>query len=331
MTTPSLKLLQIDLTDECPLFCAHCSNSSGPGRTTHFPIARLIPLIQEARDLGVQRIVFSGGEPLRYPHLEEAVTAANRASIAITMFTTGIVDSRSRLPVSRDYWASLVEAGLNRAAFSVYAAPSQRTHHNDVVRTRPVVGDAFGANEQAVKDARSTGLVVEAHFIPSGVSVGDLQEIYAWAVELRCSVFHLQIPTYQGRNKDRPVLELSSSDERRLKEGALALKPAENKTQFYISRFWLSRWEALPRSGCVANVEQLIIRTDGTISPCNACKYGSVTLGSENVLVEGATLAYVWRNSRTLQELRDEGKRPYLPPRCEGALATISGLAAIHS
>src|ERR1700687_5631168 len=321
MREPKLKLLQIDVTDECPLFCAHCSNSSGPRRNTHFPIGRLLEIFGEARDLGLERLVYSGGEPLRYPHLDEALSAAKSAGIPATIFTTGIRSTETRLSIPAEDWRTLADTGLAAAAFSVYAGPSGREHHNAVVRTRPTVGDAFGVNEQAIQDAGSVGIVTELHFIPSRASILDLPEIYAWALRLGCSALNLQVPTYQGRNKGEPFLELNAIDEDRLKGVATTLAALPGETRFYISRFWRSRWNILAEGDCVANLEQLVVRTDGTISPCNACKYGSVTIGSENLLAEGATLANLWRHSRTLQELRDAHGRAQLPRRCKGVLA----------
>ena len=326
---PKLKLLQIDLTDECPLFCAHCSNTSGPACNAHFPITRLLEIIREARDLGLERLAYSGGEPLCYPHLHEALSAARSANIPVTIFTTGIQSKKTRLPISAENWRTLRDQGLVAAAFSIYAGPSNREHHNAVVRTRPTTGDAFGANERAIKDARSVGIAAELHFIPSRTSIPDLPEIYAWAVDLGCSVLNLQIPTYQGRNKDEPFLELNASDEDRLKNSASALTLIPG-TDFYISRFWRSRWNMSPEADCIANLEQLVVRADGAVSPCNACKYGSVTIGSENLLAEDATLANLWGESRTLQELRDAHGTVQLPRRCEGVLAIAGRIKVLQ-
>src|SRR5216684_3607437 len=322
LTTPLLKLLQIDLTDECPLFCAHCSNSSGPARNTHFPVHKLLEILEEARNLGLEKLIYSGGEPLRYAHLDEALSAAKCAGIPATIFTTGIRSKETRLPISVEDCLNLSNTVLAAAAFSVYAGSSGREHHNAVVRTRPAVGDAFGVNEQAIRDAGSVGIVTELHFIPSRASILDLPEIHAWAVRLGCSVLNLQVPTYQGRNKGEPFLELNAIDEDCLKNEATILAALPGETRFYVSRFWRSRWNISAEGDyCVANLEQLVVRTDGTISPCNACKYGSVAIGSENLLAEGATLANLWRHSGTLQELRNAHGRAQLPRRCEGVLA----------
>ncbi len=330
MRTPPLRLLQIDLTDECPLFCSHCSNSSGPGRDTHFPIGRLLEIVSAARDLGLEMLVYSGGEPLRYPDLEEALLAAKVGGTPATIFTTGIADKKTRLPVSAERWRRLNFSGLGTARFSVYSGPSRREFHNSVVQTRPSAGDAFGANEQAIKDARSAGIAVEVHFVPSGISVVDLQEIYSWADHLGCSTLHLQIPTYQGRNQDRPLLELSYEDEACLKQAALVLRSIPGQIEFHISRFWMSRWKPSAASNLATNLEQLVIRTDGTISPSNACKYGRVLLEPENILDAGATLADIWRRSRSLQELRDAHGRLRLPDRYKRMLAAAPPVEVLH-
>ena len=321
MRTPPLKLLQIDLTDECPLFCGHCSNSSGPGRNTHFPIGRLLDIVSGAKELGLEMLVYSGGEPLRYPDLEEALSVAKLGRTPATIFTTGIADNKTRLPISAERWRQLNVLGLGTARFSVYSGPSHREFHNNVVRTRPATGDAFGVNEQAIKDARSEGIDVDLHFVPSGVSVVDLAEIYSWAERLGCSTLHLQIPTYQGRNQDNPLLEITYEDEACLRQTALALNSIPGQIRFHISRFWMSRWKPSTDSNSSANLEQLVIRTDGTISPSNACKYGRVMLEPENILTAGATLADIWRHSRTLQELRAAHGRLRLPDRYERLLA----------
>ena len=320
MPTPPLKLLQVDVTEECPLFCAHCSNDSGPTHIAHFPIRRLVGIIDEAKDLGLERVVFSGGEPLRYPHLSGALSAAKAAGVAATIFTTGIRDKTTRLPISVADWRELAEAGLVSAAFSIYASRSHRQYHNDIVRLRPRQGDAFGVNEQAIRNARLAEVSVDVHFIPSALTVDELPDIYSWASELRCSVLHLQIPTLQGRNKQETSIQLDSRAEARLQKAALDLLRRADTTKLYVSRFWSFRWNSPADSRCVANLEQLVIRTDGTISPCNACKYGSVTLESENTLAEGTSLETIWRNSRVLRQVRDT--RPQGSPQCcEGLLA----------
>jgi MoaA/NifB/PqqE/SkfB family radical SAM enzyme len=319
---PALKLLQIDLTDECPLFCVHCSNDSGPLRKTHFPIEALARILMQAKGLGAESVVYSGGEPLRYPHLEQAVSAATSLGLTSTIFTTGIDNDVSRLEVESSRWSSLKGVGLQGAAFSIYSGPKNREFHNRVVRCKPLRGDAFDVNERAIRAAGFAGLRKELHFIPSGTTVRDLQEIYRWAQDLECGTLHLQMPTYQGRNATGGFLSLSYDEELQLKDAALNLRVDATLTSFHISRFWRSRWDGT--SGCGAATEQLIIRADGTISPCNACKYTSRTSQEENVLASSEDLSVIWGKSPALLEVRRARIEGSIPVRCEGVLAIIS-------
>jgi MoaA/NifB/PqqE/SkfB family radical SAM enzyme len=322
VVTPPLKLLQIDLTNECLLFCGHCSNSSGPNSDLHFPIAMVRELIKEAKSLGLERIVYSGGEPLRYPYLNEALLEARKTGVTPIIFTTGINDPKTRLSISVREWSNLQKSGLTAARFSVYSAPSHREFHNSVVRTKPITGDAFGVNEKAIRDAQSVGLAVELHFIPSASTVEDLSDVYSWAAQLGCSTLHLQVPTYQGRNRSRPFLELTSAEETRLRELVAALKQDPAQTELYVSRFWAARWGISADCHCAANPEQLIVCVTGSISPCNACKYGSTKPEEENLLTGSSTLTNIWKHSQRLQEVREAYCGRQLPTGCEGVLAT---------
>lgn len=316
---PSLELLQIDLTDECPLSCGHCSNSSGPSKTTRFPSQELIELLAEAALMGVRTVVLSGGEPLCYPALETALESARALKLPVTIFTTGIRDTRARVPIELSEWRSLKKDGLVSAGFSIYAGPERREYHNQVVTLKPFRGDAFGVNQMAMERARAAGIDIQAHFIPSGPTVVDLHDIYDWALDLGCSVLHLQFPTRQGRNAMSQCLTLTRAEEQALQRAASSLSTVPTTT-FHVSRLWHQRWSGA-NSNCGANERQLIIRADGTISPCNACKYSPMAALQENILDPQTNLMTIWENSATLQQYRSAKAGNSVFSRCQGIFA----------
>jgi len=290
-----LRLLQIDLTDECPLFCIHCSNSSGPSRRLAFPFANLKNLIIQARTLGVSNLVFSGGEPLRYSRLHDALLCAQMNAVPTTLFTTGVADPLSRLPISVTDWSSLAIAGLRTAAFSVYSSPEQRDIHNAIVRFRPQTGDAFEINERAIASAHEAGVDVQVHYIPSTGSIGALNDIHAWAEKLGCSVLHIQMPTLQGRNEQTKAVHVETEDEALLAQKIRRL-PEGSATAVHVSWFWRYRWDWLSPIE-QENRNQLIVRADGTVSICNACKYLNGPLRRENILTSERSLIDIWNDS----------------------------------
>ena len=70
-----LKEVKIELTNRCFRNCKHCSssatNSSNNAKELDFEDVKKI--IYEAKDMNVETIVFTGGEPLMYERLPELI------------------------------------------------------------------------------------------------------------------------------------------------------------------------------------------------------------------------------------------------------------------
>ncbi len=290
---PKLDLLQLDLTDECPLYCAHCSNSSGPKFTSSLSYETAGRLLKDAAALGCRMIVLSGGEPLRYPNLAQSIALCRDLGMRTAIFTTGIRDKKTRLPITAAEWRDLVSLSLNRAVFSVYASPSNRAFHNRVVRLRPTgTSDAFEVNEEGILRAKGAGVDVELQFIPSEETCSELRAISAWAAKLRVDRLHLQFPTMQGRNRENASLVVSPDGESLLKREAIALWRT-SKPRLHISRLWRSRWGWANQMG---GPNQLIVRSDGRATICNACKYGRGADATNNIYEK--SLGQIWGNIR---------------------------------
>jgi MoaA/NifB/PqqE/SkfB family radical SAM enzyme len=288
-----LDLLQIDLTDECPLFCSHCSNSSGPKLKSALQPIEAQEAILDAAHLGCQDIVFSGGEPLRYTELSRLLALCKKLKLNATIFTTGISDIKTRFPLSSKKWRKLMALGLNTAVFSTYSSPTNRGFHDQVVRLRPAgTQDAFEVNELGVVRARGVGIAVELQFIPSNETCSDLPAIAVRAARLGVSRLHLQYPTNQGRNKDSASLVVSNKSETVLRADALALC-RESPVRLHISRMWCSRWGI---ASDTTQPKQVIVRSDGIAILCNACKYLVEPLSQKNIYRQ--SLRQIWGDEK---------------------------------
>jgi MoaA/NifB/PqqE/SkfB family radical SAM enzyme len=150
--------------------------------------------------------------------------------------------------------------------------------------------DAFEANEVGILRARGAGISVELQFVPSDETCSELPAIAKWAVELGVFKLHLQYATSQGRNAGTPSLKVSDNHEPILRALALTLS-REIPINFHISRLWCSKWgipsDALPRM-------QIVIRSDGVVVRCNACKYIVEPVFQKNVYRE--TLREIWKD-----------------------------------
>lgn len=163
--------LRVSLTDRCNLRCTYCMPAEGldwiptEDTLTFEEVVRLLRVAVE--QLGVQKLRFTGGEPLLRRDLEQIIEAASQLrgpdgtapDIALTTNGLGL---DKRLP-------GLMQAGLQRVNISLdtmdpaaYAKLTRRDRFNDVMRSieavdqaglRPLKVNAVvmrGVNEDAV-------------------------------------------------------------------------------------------------------------------------------------------------------------------------------------
>src|SRR5499433_2392449 len=112
---PPLAVLA-ELTHRCPLHCPYCSNPLELSRASdELDTASWSRVFEEAAELGVLQVHFSGGEPLVRRDLVELVAAATATGLYVNLITSGIQLDADRL-------ARLVEAGLEHVQLSVQDA-----------------------------------------------------------------------------------------------------------------------------------------------------------------------------------------------------------------
>ncbi|MGW2542637.1 GTP 3',8-cyclase MoaA [Kitasatospora sp. NPDC001574] len=168
--------LRVSLTDRCNLRCTYCMPEEGlqwlakPELLTDEEIVRLVTVA--VRDLGVQEVRFTGGEPLLRPGLVAVVAAcaelAPRPELSLT--TNGIGLARTA--------GALRAAGLDRVNVSLdtldpdtFHTLTRRRRHQDVL-------DGLAAAE----DAGLTPVKLNA-VLMRGVNDHEAPELLAWCLE----------------------------------------------------------------------------------------------------------------------------------------------------
>lgn len=89
---PNPMSLVAELTYRCPLRCPYCSNPlnwDGETYRQELSTADWLRVIQQARQLGVLQLGFTGGEPLLRDDLEQLVEAAAALGLYTTLVTAG--------------------------------------------------------------------------------------------------------------------------------------------------------------------------------------------------------------------------------------------------
>ena len=287
--------LKIELTQECPLACLHCSTNSSRKQTNSLPKEVVLRLLREGAGLGVKKVVFTGGEPLVAQSLGAAIGTAADLGIAATLYTSGIVDNVLN-PMSAELAATLVARGIKRFIFSVYSHLA--VVHESVTR--------YGTHKPtliAITNAVRTGVPVELHFVAMRRNFRDLHGVIELAKSVGVEKVSVLRFVPQGRGRNISSTDDLTGDELRELAAAIVVLRREYPTVMIRAG---SPYNILGigHTPCNAAKDVLIINHRGEIFPCDAFKnvrYNDSRFG--NVL--GSSLSDIWEHSLFLNQVRN--------------------------
>lgn len=285
--------LKIELTQECPLGCIHCSTRSSRFTKSALPLEVVVRLLGEAHRMGAKKVAITGGEPLVYAHLHEVLNAALSLPLATSLYTTGIknnnLDSIDEEDVSR-----LIAAGLGRAIFSIYAAHAEM---HESITGFPSFAPTIKAIECCVKG----GLPIEFHFVPLRRNFLQFRAVVDMAENLGVpKVSALRFVPHGRGAMIGSGEELTADDYREFRTIVEELR----KNQSVQVRLGAPmNMLGLGHTCCDAAQEVLLINHQGRVFPCDAFKgtdYPDPVYGS---VIENP-LASVWERSNYLEAAR---------------------------
>ena len=149
---PPMSLLA-ELTHRCPLQCPYCSNPLAlEPRATELATDEWISVLDQAAEMGVLQVHFSGGEPMSRPDLPALVRHAVGLGLYTNLITSGVLLNATTFPV-------LVEAGLDHVQLSFQDIDTANAEH---------VGGMKGAQARKLEAARlvvSEGMPLTLNFV----------------------------------------------------------------------------------------------------------------------------------------------------------------------
>ncbi len=290
----NLKELKIEVTYRCDLNCIHCSSDARPSNLLEMTRDDCLRILTDTAVMGTQDVAFSGGEPLLWPHIYDAVGAAAKHHLKITAYTSGNAEGFKQRA------SRLHDLGAARMIFSVFGATD--TTHERITRK----AGSFERTKAAMCDALSVGLATEIHFVPMAGNYRELNDVTKLARQLgasRVSVLRL-VP--QGRAsliKNRVLNRVQNLDLRRQVQ---ALRE-EHGDDFIRTGSPYNFLMLNDTPACCAAIDRLIIGPDLRLYPCDAFKRIGA---SELVKTEdwsclvGTRLPECWQKSPYLEAVR---------------------------
>lgn len=292
MSCRSIRELVLDLTNRCPMRCIHCSAGSGPHLGTLIPFTKVTEIVQEAVQMGLQTLSFSGGEPLIHPRLPQMIELAHSCGVRdIRIFTSGLGFRSSKLaPIEDDYAQSLANAGVAKIFFNLQGGCAKT--HERITGT----ADAFQAVLRGSNTCKEHGIYVGFHFVPMRPNWRELIGVFSIARDLDIDELGILRFVPQGRGmSNRYMLEMEAKEFHDFLYLASVLTKEYDRPRLRLGCPFNCISELLPtweKKRCLAASEMCHVLADGTVAPCSAFKHQS-EIKSGNVYLQ--PFEEIWR------------------------------------
>ena len=188
----SPRWLVAELTYRCPLQCAFCSNPLDFSRyKQELSTEDWLRVLQEARDIGVVQLGFSGGEPLVRQDLEVLVGEARQMGYYTNLITSTLGMNEERLE-------KLQKAGLDHIQVS-FQAPEEALNDKIAGTT------SFLHKKRMTKAIKAAGLPVVLNIVIHKDNIDKMRDILEMCIELNVDYVELASAQYYGyalKNRD---------------------------------------------------------------------------------------------------------------------------------
>ncbi len=299
---PPLALLA-ELTHRCPLHCPYCSNPLELERArAELDTVTWRRVMEEAAELGVLQIHFSGGEPAARKDLEKLVGHACELGLYTNLITSGILLNEPRID-------ALAAVGLDHVQLSFQDSESGNADRICGFR------DAHRNKLEVARLVRAAGMPLTVNAVVHRQNLAHLQDIVDMAVELdaeRLEVAHVQYHGWALRNRaaflpTRAQLEAATATVEAARErlkGVLVID--------YVVPDYYARWPKACMGGWGRRF--LNVSPAGKVLPCHAAE--SIP-GLRFDSVTDRALAHIWAESEAFQRFRGTDWMPEPCRSCE--------------
>lgn len=273
------KILQIEITNRCPLKCPQCYKNIENIKDIKFSL--LEHILRECAPLGLRNIMINGGEPLIYPHFFELLDLLSELQISSNCFISGFGVTDGIVQRLRNYNIS-VNISLNGSTEKI----------NSYSR------DGFHYAIQALRIFRDHGMHYGINWVARSDNVDDFENILILAEQYNAdSVLILgNKMTHKGKVEaplSREGLELLISKIKKyeLSNGSVTIEKQRCFTELCALYYNTGSSVYL---GCPAGVILCTMDLQGRFYPCSHLNY------PENY----PSVYEYWHNSKILHNLR---------------------------
>lgn len=280
--------LLAEVTYRCPLHCPYCSNPLQQSGAAELSTDEWRRVINEAADLGILHVGFSGGEPLARPDLPELIAAARGAGLYTNLITSGLGLDAARL-------VTLREAGLDSIQLSIQ---SDEAPLADRIAGAPV----HARKLEIARLIREAAIPLSLNVVLHRANIDRLPQILELAEALGAGRMELANAQYYGwafANRLALLPTRAQVETARTIAAAAQRRLAGRMELFYVLPDY---FESRPKP-CLQGWGRryLTVNPSGEVLPCPTAS-SIPGLRFENV--RGRSLASIWKESESFNRFR---------------------------
>ena len=252
-----LKEVKIELTNKCSRNCKHCSSSatSNNKNLKELDFNHVSKIIREAKLMGVETIVFTGGEPLMYDRLCELVKLTSSLGMKSTIYSFAFRNDQTL-----KQYRTLIENGLNKI---IYSLADTLSNEKDL--------STYEKGEFFDNVFEGSNAILGFHYAVSKDSIDRLNEVVNKTIQTfdnkkyfdKISLLRF-VPHGKGTND----MDLTREELLSIKDLYLS---NNNKSRIRLGSPW--NILGIENSPCIIADEIMIIGFDGIAYPCDSIKY----------------------------------------------------------
>lgn len=273
-----------EVTHRCNYKCVHCCSKAGECEEEELTKERTYEVLRELKDIGVEEIYYSGGEPFIREDMIDILEKTRKINILANVSTNGSFMTPELAQKLKSIDVNLIHISLDS-----HIAESYNTFRG---------GDYYDQTIRAIRNSKEAGLYVRVGAVIWKDNVDMIKDMINFFIRLNVDevVFNWLITV--GRFKDNTDLGVS------LSKFGETISKVRGYREFYKDTIKISMHRSEyykdDRTECSAGKNILFILPDGRISPCSW-----IAKLDSNLITEGSLMDCTLKELRQSKAFRD--------------------------
>lgn len=189
---PSLRYLELQITNKCNLLCKHCYIEDHS--YSELSLNDLLSLLKEFEEMQGLRVLVTGGEPLLYTRFEELNEALSLYSVRKVLLTNGLLINKRTIKKLNFHEIQISIDGLEES--------------HDALRGQ----GTFRKSMDSIRLAKESGFDVSVATIIHPKNIADLDKLEAILSSMEIKTWTVDLPCFEGRLRSNREFSLSPEE-----------------------------------------------------------------------------------------------------------------------